>query len=69
MAAHIVTGPTRATRNTARALASRGLEEVGRKKMVWTATITSAGVYYLEHGHPEPGGEVDPETGGGVVQD
>jgi hypothetical protein len=48
--------PDESHKNTARALASRGLAEVCRKKKVWTATITSAGMYYLEHGRPEPRG-------------
>jgi hypothetical protein len=61
--------PDESQKNTARALASRGLAEVGRKKKVRTATITSAGVYYLEHGRLEPRREVDLETGGDAVRD
>jgi hypothetical protein len=55
--------PDESHKNTARALASRGPAEVGRKKKVWTATITSAGEYYLDHGRPEPRREVDLEKG------
>lgn len=53
--------PDETHKNTARALASRGLAEVARKKKVWTAEITEAGEYYLEHGHnmPRPDAEMD----------
>jgi excisionase family DNA binding protein len=61
--------PDESHKNTARALASRGLAEVGRKKKVWTATITSAGEYYLEHGRPEPRRKADLKTSGGAVRD
>jgi hypothetical protein len=61
--------PDEGHKNMARALAGRGLVEVGREKKVWTATITSAGEYYLEYGRPEPRGEVDLETGGDAVRD
>lgn len=46
--------PNETHKNTARALASRGLAAVGRKQKVWTAEITEAGSYYLTHGHPMP---------------
>ena len=46
--------PNESHKNTARALASRGLATVGRKQKVWTAEITEAGGFYLEHGHPMP---------------
>src|SRR5262249_1024726 len=43
---------------SARALASRGLAQVGRPKSVggaWWATLTEAGRYYLDHGrYPAP---------------
>jgi hypothetical protein len=61
--------PDESHKNTARALASRGLVEVGRKKKVWPATMTGAGEYYLEHGRPEPRREVDLEAGGDAVRD
>jgi hypothetical protein len=38
---------------SARALASRGLAKVGRAKSAdgaWSATLTEAGRYYLDHG-------------------
>ncbi|MDF5754606.1 helix-turn-helix domain-containing protein [Spongiactinospora sp. TRM90649] len=39
---------------TARALQSRGLAEVSRKRKIWAATITGAGSYYLKHGAYQP---------------
>ncbi|TCO15720.1 excisionase family DNA binding protein [Kribbella steppae] len=54
--------PDQTHKNTARALASRGLARVGRKNKVWTAGITEAGEFYLSHGHPMPRPE-PPETG------
>lgn len=42
--------PDQSHKVSARALASRGLAQVSRKKKVWTATITSEGEYDLEHG-------------------
>ncbi|MFC4056103.1 helix-turn-helix domain-containing protein [Actinomadura syzygii] len=41
-------------KHTARALESRGLVEVRRKRKIWTATITEAGKYYIEHGSYKP---------------
>ncbi|GAB6987904.1 helix-turn-helix domain-containing protein [Nocardioides pyridinolyticus] len=54
--------PNESHKNTARALASRGLATVGRKHKVWTAAITEAGAYYLAHGHhmPLPDEDLDP---------
>jgi excisionase family DNA binding protein len=46
--------PNETHKNTARALQGRGLAEVGRERKIWTATITEAGRYYLEHGAYEP---------------
>jgi len=46
---------------TARSLAGKGLADVRRKKKIWTATITAAGQYYLEHGKPPPSQESDLE--------
>jgi len=60
--------PDESHKNTARALASRGLAEVGRKSKVWTATITRSGEYYLEHGHLEPRPEMDLKTGDDAVE-
>lgn len=47
----------------ARAMTYRGLADVRRKHKVWTATITDAGRYYLDHGHPltRPASEPGPE--------
>ncbi|WP_147268321.1 helix-turn-helix domain-containing protein [Spongiactinospora rosea] len=48
--------PDESHKHTARALQSRGLANVSRKRKIWTATITEAGRYYLEHGtyRPDP---------------
>jgi excisionase family DNA binding protein len=46
--------PDESHKNTARALQSRGLAQVSRKHKVWTASITEAGRYYLEHGAYKP---------------
>lgn len=46
--------PDETHKNTARALQSRGLADVSRKRKIWTATITEAGRYYLKHGAYEP---------------
>ena len=51
--------PDQSHKLTARSLAGRGLADVRRKKKIWTATITDAGKYYLEHGKPPPGREPD----------
>ena len=61
--------PDESHKNTARALASRGLVEVSRKKKIWTATLTSTGEYYLEHGRPEPHPEAEPATRRDVAAD
>ena len=45
---------------TARSLAGKDLADVRRKKKIWTATITAAGQYHLEHGKP-PSREPDVE--------
>lgn len=45
---------------TARALAGRGLAVVRRRRKTWTATITEAGQYYLDHGRPPPRAERTP---------
>jgi excisionase family DNA binding protein len=47
----------------ARAMSYRGLVDVRRKNKRWTATITEAGRYYLDHGHPPPRPEPEPEPG------
>lgn len=60
--------PDESHKNTARALASRGLAEVGRKSKFGTATITSAGEYYLKHGHLEPRPVMDLKTGDDAVE-
>lgn len=46
--------PDETHKHTARALQSRGLAEVSRRRKVWAATITEAGKYYLEHGTYKP---------------
>lgn len=46
--------PDETHKNTARALESRGLVEVRRKRKIWTATITEAGNHYIEHGSYKP---------------
>lgn len=46
--------PDQSHKLTARSLAGRGLADVRRKKKIWTATITAAGQYYLDHGKPPP---------------
>lgn len=51
--------PDQSHKLTARSLAGRGLADVRRKKKIWTATITAAGQYYLEHGIPPPSQEFD----------
>lgn len=49
--------PDQSHKLTARSPAGRGLADVRRKKKIWTATITDAGKYCLEHGKPPPGRE------------
>ena len=46
--------PDETHKHSARALADRGLARVSRKNKVWTASITEAGEYYLEHGAYAP---------------
>jgi hypothetical protein len=48
--------PDQSHKLTARSLAARDLADVRRKK-IWTATITAASRYYLEHGKPPPSPE------------
>ena len=51
--------PDQSHKLTARSLAARDLADVRRTKKIWTATITAAGQYYLEHGKPPPSREPD----------
>lgn len=47
--------PDETYKHSARALQSRGLAEVTRKRKVWTASITESGRFYLRHGcYPPP---------------
>lgn len=47
--------PDETYKNSARALESRGLASVTRRRKVWTASITESGRFYLEHGcYPPP---------------
>ena len=59
--------PDQSHKLTARSLAGRGLADVRRKQKVWTATITDAGQFYLKHGKPPPGRELDFELVGGPL--
>lgn len=43
-----------ASKRTARALADRRLVKVSRKDGLWQAALTTAGRYYLDHGHHPP---------------
>ena len=49
--------PDQSHKLTASSLAGKDLADVRRKKKIWTATITAAGQYYLEHGKPPPSRE------------
>ena len=49
--------PDQSHKLTARSLAGKGLADVRCKKKIWTATITAADQYYLEHGQPPPSRE------------
>ena len=49
--------PDQSHKLTARSLAGKDLADVRHKKKIWTATITAAGRYYLEHGKPPPSRE------------
>lgn len=60
--------PDQSHKLTARSLAGRGLADVRRKQKVWTATITDAGQFYLKHGKPPPGRELDFELVAGPLR-
>lgn len=46
--------PDESHKNTARALASRGLLDVRHRNKSWQATLTEAGQYYLDHNEYPP---------------
>jgi len=60
--------PDQSHKLTARSLAGRGLADVRRKQKVWTATITDAGQFYLKHGKPPSGRELDFELVAGPLR-